>query len=166
MEIFIVTSLVQSICFCINSKSNRLFKCCFETFLLYSITPPHIQSTTQQFESILTNTWNGSTTTNNPQQSPVHPQLDNAPINDNDDALFVPILLGIFIPFCFLSLLCGYYIKRSKRTISVFTWKTINYRRLELPPVTAIIILLLFAGVFKMLFLILKNMKFHFWRYF
>uniref|UniRef100_A0A8W8MJJ0 FZ domain-containing protein n=1 Tax=Magallana gigas TaxID=29159 RepID=A0A8W8MJJ0_MAGGI len=74
-----------------------------------SITPPHIQSTTQQFESV--NKWNGSTTTH-PQQSSEHPQFDNVPINDNDDALFVPILLGIVIPLCFLSLLCGYYIKR------------------------------------------------------
>uniref|UniRef100_A0A8W8II71 Uncharacterized protein n=1 Tax=Magallana gigas TaxID=29159 RepID=A0A8W8II71_MAGGI len=77
-----------------------------------SITPPHIQSTTQLFESV--NKWNGSTTTH-PQQSSEHPQLDNVPINDNDDALLVPILLGIVIPLCFLSLLCGYYIKRKYR---------------------------------------------------
>lgn len=92
-----------------------------ETFSLHSITPPHIQSTTQQFESV--NKWNGSSTTH-PQQSSEHPQLDNVPINDNDDALLVPILLGIVIPLCFLSLLCGYYIKRSKNT-QVFTKKII-----------------------------------------
>lgn len=114
MEIFIAVSLVQSICFCTNSKSNRLFKCCFETFSFYSIGPPHIQSTTKQFENVLTNEWNGSTTTHL-QQSSEHPQLDNAPLNGNDDALFVPILLGIVIPFCFFSLLCAYYKKRSKR---------------------------------------------------
>lgn len=107
--------------FCTNCKSNNLFKCCLETFPLHSITPPHSQSTTQQFESV--NKWNGSSTTH-PQQSSEHPQLDNVPINDNDDALFVPILLGIFIPLCFLSLLCGYYIKRSKNS-QVLTLKNI-----------------------------------------
>lgn len=115
-----------------------------ETFLLHSITPPHIQSTTQQFESV--NKWNGSTTTH-PQQSSEHPQLDNVPINDNDDALFVPILLGIFIPLCFLSLLCGYYIKRSKNS-QVFALKK-NYSRHELPPIiiTVIDILLFLPGL-------------------
>lgn len=115
-----VMSLVWFIRFCTNSKSNNLFKCILETCSLHSITPHQIQSTTQQFQSV--NKWNGSTTTH-PQQSSEHPQLDNVPIKDNDDALFVPILLGIFIPLCFLSLLCGCYVKRSKRTIIVFTWK-------------------------------------------
>lgn len=80
-------------------------------FLLNSTTPPHVQSTTQQFENASSNKWS---TTTHPQQPSEHPELDNTPINDNDDALFVPILLGIFIPLCIFSLLFGYYISKSK----------------------------------------------------
>lgn len=82
-----------------------------QTFLLNSTTPPHVQSTTQQFENASINKWS---TTTYPQQSSEHPETDNTPINDNDDARFVPILLGIFIPLCIFSLLFCYYKRKSK----------------------------------------------------
>lgn len=94
-------------------KKIKILKKKQKTFSLNSITPPHIQSTTQQFENVFINERNRSTTTY-PKQSSEHPALDNTPINNNDGALFVPILLGIFIPLCILSLLSGYYKIKSK----------------------------------------------------
>lgn len=96
---------------------NMFFKCFCKTFSLHSITP-HIQSTTQQFENVLTKEWSGSTTSH-PQQSSEHPQLDNTPINGNGDAIFGPTVLGIFILLCILSLLSGYYVIISK---FIFFW--------------------------------------------
>lgn len=93
------------------TKTGIFLKTFYKNILLNSTTPPHTQSTTQQFKNASINKWNGSTTTH-PQQSSEHPELDNTPINDNDDALFVPILLGILTPICILSLLSGYYISK------------------------------------------------------
>ncbi|XP_065926160.1 uncharacterized protein [Magallana gigas] len=70
-----------------------------------------IQNGSRHFENVSTNEWNGSTTTHS-QLSSERPQLDITPINDDDDTLLVPIVLGISIPLCILSLLFGYYIKR------------------------------------------------------
>lgn len=80
------------------TKTEIFLKNFYKNILLNSTTPPHIQSTTQLFKNASINKWNGS--------------LDNTPINDNDEALFVPILLGILTPICILSLLSGYYISK------------------------------------------------------
>lgn len=131
MSIYLSLFLYRNLFVIVNNVTQTIFfKCCFETFSFNSKTSFRIQNGTRHFENVSTNGWNGSTTTH-PQLSSERPQLDNTPINDDDDALFVPIVLGISFLLCILSLLLFYYIKRSKIIFLVSNCKNIDYRKLK-----------------------------------